>query len=161
DGTSPFARNYAPPKAPEPPPAPPEPPREVVVVDGFAGLANANIPPPEFHDVVEGKAAEAWLGALEEAVERGHQGGTVAPEEKARMFIGDDGWEDVRYESYDASAPASSAISLGIVTEVEGEPVTEQDHPAASLDELVDQLEALDDGTVERARKQILNRAQD
>jgi hypothetical protein len=161
DGTSPFAKNYVQPKAPEPPPPPPPPPPAVVVVDGFAALANANIPSPAFHDVVEAKAADAWRGALEEAVERGHQGGTVAPEDKARLFIGEDGWEDVRYESYDGSAPASPAISLGIVTEADGTPVTEEDAPMPSLDELVDQLDALDDVTVERARKQILSRSTD
>ena len=199
DGTSPFARNYsaARPMPEKPVPVPPPPPRPFVVED-FSGLSRLESP-AAFADVTDLHATEAWREALFDAVEKGHQGGTGNPEDKARIFLDDDGWEDVRYESYDgttASPPAdrqsvsmpalvqrdleASELAAGaddagdaddaddvvaggrdvLATVVDGAPFTDEE-VGSPLAELVDSLDALDDGTVERAKKQLMERGLD
>jgi hypothetical protein len=185
DGTSPFARKYLatrPYGAPEPPPPPPRAP---VVVEDLSGLAKIEAP-AAFSEVTDSHATAAWKEALQDAVARGHQGGTVAPEEKARIFLDDDGWEDVRYEggadgeARSSAAPAiampvfvqlanavSEAVSGGAAvdegataraTVSDAEPVTELERPSP-VEELVDQLAALDDVVVARAKRQLLERS--
>ncbi len=162
DGTSPFARDYVVPQQAEPPPRPPPPPVPPMVVEDLGSIGRLDAP-AVFADVAEGKATIAWRDALYDAVERGHQGGTVAPEEKARLFLDDEGWEDIRYESFDAAAPRdAAALSMpvlddSIATVGDGEPITDEE-PPSPLEELVDALEGLDEAAVKRAQKQLLER---
>lgn len=210
DGTSPFARNYVVQRneAPEPP-RPPQgaaaapPPRDYVFEDLSSGLARIEAP-GAFADVTDTHAPAAWRGALEETVERGHQGGTVPAEDRARIFLDEDGWEDIRYDGGDAANPgansganADSAISMpvlmqtveaivaavgGATTATTAGATTGSDGPlrndatsaataaaglapgpapaeaASPLEELVDHLDALDEGTVARAKKALLDR---
>ncbi|HEY4220936.1 MAG TPA: HEAT repeat domain-containing protein, partial [Myxococcota bacterium] len=177
DGTSPFARNYVSQHGPPPPPPPRSPtplPRLPMVVENLADLALLDAGTAAFADVSDAHANDAWRGALEDAVERGHQGGSASAEDRAQLFLDEEGWEDIRYDGYDAVAVAVAvqgggdrgALSMPLLDQTvgDGEPVTEEEPLTSSeqrLEELVDQLDALDDGTVDRARQKVLARGVD
>lgn len=176
DGTSPFARNYV---ATRPVGArPPRPPPPVPVVEDLSGLARIT-PPAAFAEVADDEATDAWRGALQDTVERGHQGGTMSPEEKARIFLDDEGWEDVRYEAGEVETRSAAALTMPVLVELarageldvetteslstlrDQEPVVEKPPPSALsavVEELVDQLEARDDAVVAEARRSLLER---
>lgn len=165
DGTSPFARNYVVPR-PEPP-EPAQAPAPVVsqpVVHDLAGLSRIEAPSlldeRAFANVNDSTATAVWRGALEEAVERGHQGGTVSAEEQPRLFIDDEGWEDIRYDldalgRAERSADDNVLAMPGAVEHAAGPAAVELELPVA---ELVDHLDALDDDTVARARRLLIER---
>lgn len=177
DGTSPFARNYVVHRteAPEPPP---EPPTHYVVNDlsGLSGLPRIEAPAlldgAAFSEVTDTHAGAAWRGALEDTVERGHQGGTAPTDEKARIFLDEHGWEDIRYEGLDGAARDAArddaSLSMPVLIQsvealvnaavAEAEAATTPLEHTSPLEELVDHLDALDEGTVARARKLLLAR---
>lgn len=176
DGTSPFARNYVHSRPAEPPGRPPP---MVAVVEDLSSLARFGAP-VAFAEVSDDEATDAWRGALQDAVARGHQGGTVSPGEKARIFLDDEGWEEVRYDAGGEVEPRSAAaLAMPVLVELarkgdldeetaaslhtlnDGEPITEEEPPSpleSLVEELVDELEARDDAVVALARRRLLER---
>ena len=185
DGTSPFARNYVAQRA-----TPPEPVAEPTAPMVLHSLSTPHIDkviptvtdaPPlgdgsrSFAEVTDSHAAEAWQGALKETVARGHQGGSAAKEEQARLFHEEEGWEEIRYEAPAAplgvaappvAVPPTQALvqeTLERLTPSEAEekvPIIEAE-PPSPVELLVDALEALDLHTVEYAQRQLLRLGKD
>ncbi len=181
DGTSPFARNYVAKRTN--PPEPAVEPQAPLVLDSLASADLAYVLPTaaaraaaeaalaaSFSELSDGRAAEAWRGALQETVARGHQGGSGSHDDQARLFHEDSGWEEVRYDAPStASARAAPPVAMPatdqLVAETLSRLVPEPDddkvelidaEPPSPVELLVDALEALDPAAVAYAQRQLV-----
>lgn len=179
DGTSPFARNYVAQRTS--PPAPVVEPAAPLVLDSLASPHLAAVLPSaaaraaaeaamaaSFSEVTDGRAADAWRGALQETVARGHQGGS-SHDEQARLFHEESGWEEVRYDAPPVSSnvgapPVAVPGTHQLVAETlerlapsaaDDDVEVIEAEPPSPVELLVDTLEALDPATVEYAQRQI------
>ncbi|MBI1947738.1 MAG: hypothetical protein HYS27_18765 [Deltaproteobacteria bacterium] len=185
DGTSPFARNYVAQRT-----SPPEPVAEPIapmVLDSLnspaieamlpaaARAAAAAAVAASFSELTDNRAADAWRGALQETVARGHQGGSGARDQQTRLFHDEEGWEEIRYDAPATpaasrappiAAPGTQHLVAETLERLSPGPEEEQvevieAEPPSPVELLVDTLEALDQPTVEYAQRQLVRLGQD